>query len=285
VITCGLVLAICAISAMAQNVSKPRSGIRKVPVVVQSGPIAPPAAIPKPPPPPPAPEKMPPEPPLVTYDGYHLTIVCDNSTLADILVAVRDQTGADIEIPANASRERIAARLGPAPARAVLTSLLGGTDFDYAIQAPDDDDQGIQTVLLTPRKKVTDPAIAGRYPRSEPFRRAARHPLPPDPATEESDPTEDIQQSAVSTPASSAEEPPPASQPDSGGSQPAPASTPSSAESLQAAATDPQPTPVISDSSVSQPQTRTEQMIGELQRMYQQRMQMQEQARKSLPTN
>lgn len=94
----GLTITICVTAGMAQKVSKPHSGIGKVPVVVQSHPIAPPSAIPKPPPPPPPAEKRPPEPPLFTYYGEQLTIVCDNSTLTDILAAVQAQTGAGLAL-------------------------------------------------------------------------------------------------------------------------------------------------------------------------------------------
>jgi hypothetical protein len=105
------------------------------------------------------PEQMPPGVPQVSWDGNELTITADNSTLADILVAIRTRTGADIDVPPNASRERIAARLGPGPAREVIATLLSWTDFDYIIQASDSDPAGIHSVLLTPRSK-SDTAVA-----------------------------------------------------------------------------------------------------------------------------
>jgi len=42
---------------------------------------------------------MAPVPPQVNYQNAQLTIVATNSTLGDILRAVRKQTGAEIEIP------------------------------------------------------------------------------------------------------------------------------------------------------------------------------------------
>jgi hypothetical protein len=107
-------------------------------------------------PPPPerrAPEQMPPGVPQVSWDGSELTINADNSTLADILVAIRTRTAAEIDVPSGASRERIAARLGPGPAREIIATLLSWTDFDYIIQASDDDPAGIHSILLTPREK------------------------------------------------------------------------------------------------------------------------------------
>ena len=117
-----------------------------------------PAALPDPPPPPPplTPAQMPPQPPQVTWDGKELTITSDNSTLGDILIAIRRLTGADLDIPTKGSNERIAARLGPGPAREIISTLLSWTDFDYVIQASETDDAGIRSVLLTPRGKMMD---------------------------------------------------------------------------------------------------------------------------------
>src|SRR5579884_2692119 len=61
-------------------------------------------------------------PPQVTYQNNQLTIIAPNSTLADILRAVRKQTGAEIEIPA--APERVVTHLGPGPARDVVADLL-----------------------------------------------------------------------------------------------------------------------------------------------------------------
>lgn len=116
-----------------------------------------PAPLPTPPPTL-TPEQMPPRTPEVVWDGKMLSIDAENSTLSDILVAVRARTGAAIDLPAGASTERLAARLGPAPVREVLTSLLSGTDYDYIIQASETNDDEIQSVILTPRGK--DDALA-----------------------------------------------------------------------------------------------------------------------------
>jgi hypothetical protein len=120
------------------------------PVITETSPIpAPPPA----PPPVLTPEQMPPRPPEVTWDGKLLSINAENSTLSDILVAVRTRTGAAIDLPPATAGERMAARFGPAPAREVLTSLLSGTNYDYIIQASETDEDVVQTVILTPRGK------------------------------------------------------------------------------------------------------------------------------------
>ncbi|MBV9086759.1 MAG: hypothetical protein JOY79_04690, partial [Acidobacteriaceae bacterium] len=92
-------------------------------------------------------------PPQVIYEGGKLTIISKNSTLADILAAVRTLTGAEIDVLSSTAEERVAARLGPGPARDILASLLGSTDFDYVIQSSAADRQGILSVFLTPRGK------------------------------------------------------------------------------------------------------------------------------------
>jgi hypothetical protein len=106
-----------------------------------------------------------PKAPQVVFEAGQLTIVAENSTLADILSSVRACTGADIDLPPSASGERIWARLGPGPARKILASLLSETPLDYVIQAsdPDKDPDGIRSVLLTPRNDVpiASPARAG----------------------------------------------------------------------------------------------------------------------------
>src|SRR4029077_10506946 len=92
-----------------------------------------PAPVPPPvPPPPPTLEQMPALPPKVRFSNGLLTIVAENSTLADIRRAVRGETGAVVEIPANAT-ERVVTQLGPGPPRDVLVSLLHGSHFNYVM--------------------------------------------------------------------------------------------------------------------------------------------------------
>jgi hypothetical protein len=75
---------------------------------------------------------MPAQPPKVTFSNGLLTIVAENSTLGDILRAVRVQTKAVIEVPPNAT-ERVATRIGPGTVSDVLTSLLNGSHFNYVM--------------------------------------------------------------------------------------------------------------------------------------------------------
>ena len=87
-----------------------------------------------------------PVPPQVTYQNAQLTIVAPNSTLGDILRAVRKQTGAEIEIPA--APERVVTHLGPGPARAVMAELLNGSRFNYVLLGSPANDALLTRVVL-----------------------------------------------------------------------------------------------------------------------------------------
>jgi hypothetical protein len=127
----------------------------------------PPAAEPAPPPPPPAPVVLPPtqnpsHPPVISWDGKLLTIDAENSSLADILLGIRSRTGASIDMPGSTRGERIAIHLGPAPIREVLSSLLYGTEFNYVIQSAEDDETALGKVILTSRNgDQSDDTVAG----------------------------------------------------------------------------------------------------------------------------
>jgi hypothetical protein len=85
-------------------------------------------------------------PPQVTFENNQLTIVAPNSTLADILRAVRKLTGADIEVPT--APERVITHLGPGPAREVVADLLNGSRFNYVLLGSPDDESALTRVVL-----------------------------------------------------------------------------------------------------------------------------------------
>jgi hypothetical protein len=101
-----------------------------------------------PPPPPPTLEQMPTSAPQVSFHNEQLMIVANNSTLGDVLRAVRNQTGAAVEIPANAT-ERVVGQFGPGPARDVLAALLNGSHFNYVMLGSAANPNGIDRVILT----------------------------------------------------------------------------------------------------------------------------------------
>jgi hypothetical protein len=84
--------------------------------------------------------------PQVSYQNSQLTIVAPNSTLGDILRAVRKQTGAEIDVPS--APERVVTHLGPGPAREVLAELLNGSRFNYVLLGSAADDAQLTRVVL-----------------------------------------------------------------------------------------------------------------------------------------
>jgi hypothetical protein len=87
--------------------------------------------------------------PIVAYENGQLTIVAENVPLSEVMTALHNVMGTEIELPAGASDDRVWARLGPGPARKVLSDLLSNTDLNYIIQGSASDANGIQSVALT----------------------------------------------------------------------------------------------------------------------------------------
>jgi hypothetical protein len=141
-------------------------------------------------------------PPQVNYQNNQLTIVAPNSTLAEILRAVRKQTGADIEIPV--APERVVTRLGPGPAREVVAELLNGSRFNYVLLGSAADQAQLTRVVLvaksgpepTPITNQTNPAITQASGMPPPDQE-----IQPDPndtqAAEEDTPDENPDQAAA----------------------------------------------------------------------------------------
>jgi len=103
------------------------------------------------------PEQMPASPPAVEFHGGQLTIMASNSTLGDILRAVRKETGASVDVPGNAT-ERVVGQFGPGPARDVLASLLNGSHFNYVLLGSAENPFNLDRVILTSRSGVNDQA-------------------------------------------------------------------------------------------------------------------------------
>src|SRR6202790_2746673 len=97
--------------------------------------------------PPPTLAQQPATPPEVSFQGGQLTISAQNSTLGDILKAVRAQTGATIDLPGTAS-ERVIGHFGPGPARDVMTALLNGSHFNYVLLGSPTDPGALDRVIL-----------------------------------------------------------------------------------------------------------------------------------------
>jgi hypothetical protein len=104
--------------------------------------------------------------PQVSFQDGLLTIVAPNSTLGDILRSVRKHTSADIEIPPTAN-ERVVTRLGPGPAREVLSELLNGSRFNYILLGSPQDANALVRVVLVAKAVETPAAGAAAAPPPE----------------------------------------------------------------------------------------------------------------------
>jgi hypothetical protein len=200
----------------------------------------------------------------VSYENGQLTIIAESSALSDILSEVHARMGADIDLPASASGERIWVRLGPGPARRILAELLSSTDLNYVIQASDTDVDGIRSVLLTPRSKTTGPPGTS----TEQLARSANRRIP----AGNRETTEVPAQENAVVPEARAE------------SEAASATPPAASADVQPVATNLQSTGGTPGADPSRPLARTsEEMIQQLLSMYQQRKQMQPGQKPSAP--
>ena len=136
----GIIAPANASSSQSQVKTKPKAKKPQKPQlpVLPSGPTGPVQPIPL--------DSIAPVPPQVSYQNAQLTIVAANSTLGDILRAVRKQTGAEIEIPV--ATERVVTHLGPGSARDVLAELLNGSRFNYVLLGSPADNAVLTRVVL-----------------------------------------------------------------------------------------------------------------------------------------
>ena len=110
------------------------------------------------PPPAPAPHVQ------VSFQQGKLTVHAEKATLAEVLFAIQQRTGADIAIPAGAEQEQVVADAGPGAAKDVLTSLLTGTHFNFIVVGSDQNDGGLKSVILSPKTDLETAMPAGMQP-------------------------------------------------------------------------------------------------------------------------
>jgi hypothetical protein len=182
----------------AHHAQKPKKALPPLP----SGPQGPVQQVPL--------DSISPVAPQVTWENEQLTIVAPNSTLADILRAVRKHTSADIEIPANAT-ERVVTHLGPAPARDVMAELLNGSRFNYVLLGSPQDANLLTRVVLV-AKTGTDAGAAsetrpGATPTASPAPQAVAEAAPDATDADATDDTATDENAEQAT--AEAEQPPP----------------------------------------------------------------------------
>jgi hypothetical protein len=158
-------------------------------------------------------------PPQVSFENNQLTIVAPNSTLGDILRAVRKSTGAEIDVPT--APERVVTHLGPGPAREIVADLLNGSRFNYVLLGAPGDDTALTRVVLV--AKTANEGTIPNQPAPVPQPGMAQvNSLPPQPQEapppdENDQPTADennaVDDNAEQPPPESTEQPPNPDQP------------------------------------------------------------------------
>jgi hypothetical protein len=193
----GIACAAGAASSQSQNHRKPKKPAPAPLPPLPSGPTGPVQPIPL--------ELIAPVPPQVSYQNEQLTIVAPNSTLGDILRAVRKQTGAEIEIPA--APDRVVTHLGPGPARAVVAELLNGSRFNYVLLGSPTNDALLTRVVLVAKtgpdlSSSNGPSLAEQHPGNVPPNMAQ-----PEADANEAEATDDNTDDAADQAAAEAEQP------------------------------------------------------------------------------
>jgi len=153
-------------------------------------------------------DSMAPVPPQVSYQNAQLTIVAPNSTLGDILRAVRKQTGAEIEIPV--ATERVVTHLGPGPAREIVAELLNGSRFNYVLMGSSGNDAALTRVVLVAKTGPGPDSSAlaeQQQPGIAPGGIAYAQPAPAPDAPEAAEAPEDNTDGAADQAAAEAEQP------------------------------------------------------------------------------
>jgi hypothetical protein len=201
----------------------------------------------------------------ISYKDGQLAIDTLDMTLADVLRRVAAIAGVTMEIPPEASAQRISSlKVGPGPARQVLSSLLSDSEFDYVVQGTDSNPEKIKTIVLLPRQKKPaggNGTNAAASPRSLYSRSAPPPPVEEPPSPEPPAPAQ--------TP--SAENPDPAA-PQTGSAPPPPPARAAPAD----------PANSLRPAPLSPPASLTGPMINQqLQQMYEQRMQMMQQEKQT----
>jgi hypothetical protein len=103
------------------------------------------------------PEHGPSSPPQVSLQGGQLTIIARNSTMSDVLNAVRQKTGANVDMPPG-SGERVVGQFGPGAPRDVMAQLLNGSHYDYVLLGSAADPHALNKIVLMAKSNGPEPA-------------------------------------------------------------------------------------------------------------------------------
>lgn len=112
---------------------------------------------------------QPPNPPNITYANGELTIVANNSSLADIVSGIERATGVRVD-GTRPDSERVFGQFGPGSPRDVLNSLFDGSRYDFILVGSLDNPADVRTIILSPHG--TAPASGVNTATNEPYRPA-----------------------------------------------------------------------------------------------------------------
>jgi hypothetical protein len=79
--------------------------------------------------------------------------------MGDVLNAVKQKTGAAVEMPVSSS-ERVVGQFGPGTPRDVMAQLLNGSHYDYVLVGSPSDPGALKKVVLTARASGPESAPA-----------------------------------------------------------------------------------------------------------------------------
>ena len=88
----------------------------------------------------------------VTYEKGQLTIRAHNAPLIEVVRAVCDRIGAELDAKSE-PREAVVGIMGPGSAKEVLTSLLDDSHLNYAIGAAPEDPNTLRSVMIFSENK------------------------------------------------------------------------------------------------------------------------------------
>jgi hypothetical protein len=149
-----------AVGSQPRKSRKAKAKTKPTAAQIQTAPAPAPAA-----PPPLTPEQGPSSPPEVSFQGGQLTILARNSTMSDILNAVKQRTGAAVEMPP-VSSERVVGKFGPGAPRDVMAQLLNGSHYDYVLVGAPSDPGVLKKVVLMARASGPEQTQAQQSPQN-----------------------------------------------------------------------------------------------------------------------
>jgi hypothetical protein len=101
----------------------------------------------------------------VTYTGGQLSVVANNTSLAETLAEIRDLTKAKIEGVQPGVAERISGEFGPDTPRAVVGALLAASHYNFILVSTPGSPGSLQRIVLS---EPAPEAVAATQPRPTP---------------------------------------------------------------------------------------------------------------------